>query len=95
MSDLVSPQPAPPSETALSLPSSLPPSKPDAEASSAAVTAHVAENHGGTGSERVKSIVFGGLDGVITTFSIVAAVAGASLPIETALRECKPGPGPQ
>jgi len=43
------------------------------------------ENHGGLGSERVKSIVFGGLDGVITTFSIVAAVAGASLPIQTAL----------
>ena len=37
------------------------------------------------GSDRVKSIVFGGLDGVITTFSIVAAVAGAQLPIETAL----------
>ncbi len=30
-------------------------------------------------------IVFGGLDGVITTFSIVAAVAGAQLPIQTAL----------
>jgi hypothetical protein len=49
------------------------------------VAAHVKENHGGAGSDRVKSIVFGGLDGVITTFSIVAAVAGASLPIETAL----------
>ena len=43
------------------------------------------ETHGGIGSERIKSIVFGGLDGVITTFSIVAAVAGAQLPIETAL----------
>ena len=36
-------------------------------------------------SDKVKSIVFGGLDGVITTFSIVAAVAGAQLPIQTAL----------
>ena len=44
-----------------------------------------AESHGGTGSNRVKSIVFGGLDGVITTFSIVAAVAGASLPPQTAI----------
>ena len=56
-----------------------------AAAAAATTAAHLAENHGGTGSERVKSIVFGGLDGVITTFSIVAAVAGASLPIETAL----------
>lgn len=30
----------------------------------------------------MKSIVFGGLDGIITTFSIVAAVAGASLAVE-------------
>lgn len=34
---------------------------------------------------RAAGIVFGGLDGVITTFSIVAAVAGAQLPIQTAL----------
>ncbi len=44
-----------------------------------------AESHGGAGSNRVKSIVFGGLDGVITTFSIVAAVAGADLPPQTAI----------
>jgi VIT1/CCC1 family predicted Fe2+/Mn2+ transporter len=43
------------------------------------------EDHGGAGSSRVKSIVFGGLDGVITTFSIVAAVAGANLPPQTAI----------
>ena len=43
------------------------------------------ETHGGAGSSRVKSIVFGGLDGVITTFSIVSAVAGASLPPQTAI----------
>jgi len=49
------------------------------------VKSHIAENHGGLGSDRVKSVVFGGLDGVITTFSIVSAVAGASLSIETAL----------
>ena len=51
---------------------------------SAALLEHV-ETHGGVGSDRIKSIVFGGLDGVITTFSIVAAVAGAQLPIKTAL----------
>ena len=37
------------------------------------------EPHGTLESSYVKSIVFGGLDGIITTFSIVAAVAGASL----------------
>ena len=37
------------------------------------------EKHGSIGRDYVKSIVFGGLDGIITTFSIVAAVAGASL----------------
>jgi hypothetical protein len=33
----------------------------------------------------IKSVVFGGLDGIITTFSIVAAVAGASLSVEVVL----------
>ena len=42
------------------------------------------EKHGG-GSDYIKSIVFGGLDGIITTFAIVAAVAGASLPIEVVI----------
>ncbi len=37
------------------------------------------------GSDYIKSIVFGGLDGIITTFAIVAAVAGASLPLEVVL----------
>lgn len=31
------------------------------------------------GSDVIKSVVFGGLDGIITTFAIVAAVAGAGL----------------
>lgn len=35
--------------------------------------------------DNIKSIVFGGLDGVITTFSTIASVAGAALPIETVL----------
>jgi DNA damage-binding protein 1 len=34
------------------------------------------------GGDVIKSIVFGGLDGIITTFAIVAAVAGASLDIK-------------
>lgn len=56
-----------------------------AEAPKAVEPTEHAEKHGGAGSSRVKSIVFGGLDGVITTFSIVAAVAGASLPPQTAI----------
>lgn len=36
-----------------------------------------AETHGGTGSEYIKSIVFGGLDGIITVFAIITAAAGS------------------
>lgn len=34
------------------------------------------------GSDVIKSVVFGGLDGIITTFATVAAVAGSGLDIE-------------
>jgi DNA damage-binding protein 1 len=37
------------------------------------------------GVDYIKSIVFGGLDGIITTFAIVAAVAGANLTIEVVI----------
>jgi len=37
------------------------------------------EAHAGEGSEYIKSLVFGGLDGIITTFAIVSAAVGASL----------------
>jgi len=37
------------------------------------------EEHGGAGSEHLKSLVFGGLDGICTTFAVVAASAGANL----------------
>ena len=35
--------------------------------------------HGGTGSEYIGDFVFGGIDGVVTTFAIMAGVAGADL----------------
>lgn len=37
------------------------------------------ESHKSTEGKYIKSIVFGGLDGIITTFAIVAGVAGADL----------------
>ena len=51
------------------------------EASKQAHTAARAEAdiHSGAKSEYVKSMIFGGLDGIITTFAIVAAGAGAEL----------------
>lgn len=44
-----------------------------------------AEEHGGAASDYVKSIVFGGLDGIITTFAIVTAAVGANEGYKTVL----------
>jgi len=43
------------------------------------------ETHGGFGSENIKSIVFGGLDGIITTFSTIASSVGGNLSIEAVI----------
>jgi VIT1/CCC1 family predicted Fe2+/Mn2+ transporter len=43
-----------------------------------------AENHA-TGGEYIKSVILGGLDGIITTFAIVAAVEGGNLSKHTAI----------
>ena len=37
------------------------------------------EEHGGAGAQYVGDIIYGGLDGIITTFAIVSGVAGAQL----------------
>lgn len=42
-----------------------------------AVQAH--EEHGGTGSQYIGDLVYGGLDGIVTTFAVVSGVAGAEL----------------
>lgn len=44
-------------------------------------TIPAAEEHDAFG-EFVKVMVFGGLDGIITTFAVVASIAGADLKIE-------------
>ena len=38
-----------------------------------------AEHHGGTGSQYLGDMVYGGLDGIVTTFAVVSGVAGAEL----------------
>lgn len=38
-----------------------------------------ATEHHITGGQYIKSLIYGGLDGTITTFAVVAGVAGASL----------------
>jgi VIT1/CCC1 family predicted Fe2+/Mn2+ transporter len=37
------------------------------------------EAHGGAGSQYIGDLVYGGLDGIITTFAVVSGVAGANL----------------
>lgn len=41
--------------------------------------AEAAELHGGAGSQYLGEMVYGGLDGIITTFAVVSGVAGAQL----------------
>jgi VIT1/CCC1 family predicted Fe2+/Mn2+ transporter len=37
------------------------------------------EEHGGAGSQYIGDLVYGGLDGIVTTFAVVSGVAGANL----------------
>ena len=41
--------------------------------------ARASEQHGGAGSQYLGEMVYGGLDGIITTFAVVSGVAGAQL----------------
>lgn len=43
------------------------------------ITRAAKEQHGGSGSQYIGSMVYGGLDGVVTTFAAVSGVAGAAL----------------
>ena len=55
----------------------------DKQASAHAHTANAIsaarEEHGGAGSQYLGEMVYGGLDGIITTFAVVSGVAGAQL----------------
>ena len=53
--------------------------KNDPEASKQAHTPGAREEHQQERGQFIKSIIYGGLDGIITTFAVVAGVAGASL----------------
>ncbi|MBK8024933.1 MAG: VIT1/CCC1 transporter family protein [Chloroflexi bacterium] len=43
------------------------------------ITAAAEEKHGGAASQYIGDLVYGGLDGIITTFAVVSGVAGAQL----------------
>jgi VIT1/CCC1 family predicted Fe2+/Mn2+ transporter len=47
--------------------------------------AAAAELHGGAGSQYLGEMVYGGLDGIVTTFAVVSGVAGAQLGIPVVL----------
>jgi VIT1/CCC1 family predicted Fe2+/Mn2+ transporter len=49
------------------------------KAHSAQAIAAAAEEHGGASHQYIGDMVYGGLDGIVTTFAIVSGVAGASL----------------
>jgi len=44
-----------------------------------------AEKHSGSAGKYIKSIVYGGLDGIITVFAVVASIAGAGLEVNVVI----------
>ncbi len=53
--------------------------KAAAHAHSSKAIVQANERHGGAGSQYLGEMVYGGLDGIITTFAVVSGVAGAQL----------------
>ncbi len=50
-----------------------------AAAHSPTVIARAVEQHGGTSQQYIGDMVYGGLDGIVTTFAVVSGVSGAAL----------------
>jgi len=50
-----------------------------ARAHSPTAIARAAEHHGGASHQYIGDMVYGGLDGIVTTFAVVSGVAGANL----------------
>jgi len=44
-----------------------------------------AEKHSGVAGKYIKSVVYGGLDGIITVFAVVASIAGAGLDVSVVI----------
>jgi len=53
----------------------------DVDASKKAHNNIAMEKHAGDAGKYIKSVVYGGLDGIITTFAVVASIAGAGLDV--------------
>jgi VIT1/CCC1 family predicted Fe2+/Mn2+ transporter len=51
----------------------------------ARTTEHAPEEHGGRSAQYMSAMVYGGLDGIITTFAVVSGVAGADLSADVVL----------
>jgi VIT1/CCC1 family predicted Fe2+/Mn2+ transporter len=49
------------------------------------ITSSAKEQHGGSSSQYIGSAVYGGLDGVVTTFAAISGVAGAALGVNIIL----------
>lgn len=49
------------------------------QAHSRQAIARAREEHGGAGSQYIGDMVYGGLDGIVTTFAVVSGVSGAAL----------------
>ena len=43
---------------------------------------HIESHHAKSSAKYIKNIIYGGIDGIITTFSIIAACFGANLSIK-------------
>jgi VIT1/CCC1 family predicted Fe2+/Mn2+ transporter len=57
----------------------------DVESSMRAHNTIATEKHAGGAGKYIKSIVYGGLDGIITTFAVVASIAGAGLDVSAVI----------